>query len=559
MVQVFTSPTSLPVSAAQAEGGHGDSPPTDGLCGGVRKVTMLAGFSAALLAGTFARFDHLSAPSLWHDESFSWSMVRYPYSEVFRRTASDVHPPLYYLILKSWIGLFGDSVFAMRSLSAVLGLVTLALLGPFAASLCRDSARGPGCRWTSASWVGLLATSLFALNAFVIFHAREVRMYPLGGLLAILSSWALWKGVRGEGRALAYWSAYVLTATGLLYTHNYGIFTVAAQALFAAGSLLRRRQARDGVTPRTPGPAAAAVVAFLAIALAYSPWLPVLIRQREQVVDSYYTQVLDAQVVSGVLEQLLLDKRESRRPLAGMASSVLVATVLIGLLVHLRACDVYLFLLAAVPLLAGIALSVAQGRDVLVGRCLYFSVPFFAIALARLIARIPDPPLAVAVGMVLAGVSATPWLIGRLTTDEAATPGLPAAAQAMLSRARPGDVVFTADSDGYMTTSYYARGLRVRFLRDSDAALDHFRAAAVIPDDAVVTRQRLAETRVERGWLVTTSIRPDGRSWIPQGWSSVWSARFADSAPHRSHTFVELFLPRSVRVPDRAALTRDER
>ncbi len=553
MVQEFTPPTSVSESSAKAGPGRGDRPR-----GGLRKVAMPVGFGVALLVGALARFDRIAGSSLWHDESFSWSLILYPYADVIRRTAIDVHPPLYYLILKAWVGVFGDSVFAMRGLSALLGLGTLAVLGPFAASLCEAWARGPGRRGSAYDGVGLFATALFALNAFVLFHAREVRMYPLGGLLAVLSSWALWRGVRGEGRALANWSAYALTATGLLYTHNYGVFTVAAQALFAAGSLLRRGSMTDEAPPRTPNLAPAAL-AFLAIALAYAPWLPVLIRQRQQVAESYYTQALDAEVVCGVLEQLFLDKRESRHPLAGGTAAVLVAAVLGGLLFRPRPADAYLFLLAGLPLLAGVALSLAQGRDVLIGRCLYFSVPFFAVAVARLVARIPDRPLALAVGALLAGMSAAPWLAGRLADDEAATPGLPEAARSILLRSRPGDVAFTADSDGYMGMRYYARGLPVRLLTDREAALDHFRAAAVIPDDAVVTRRRLAETEAERAWLVTTGIRPDGRSWIPRDWSSAWSERFADSAPHRSHTFVELFLTGSARHVDLAPLARDER
>ena len=432
------------------------------------------------------------------------------------------------------------------------------MLGPFAASLREAWARSPSRRGSANHGVGLLATALLALNAFVLFHAREVRMYPLGGLLAVLSSWALWRGIRGEGRTLATWSAYALMATGLLYTHNYGVFTVAAQALFAAGSLLRRGPMADEALPRTPSLTPAAL-AFLAITLAYAPWLPVLIRQREQVVESYYTQALDAEVVCGVLEQLFLDKRESRHPLAGGSAAVLVAAVLGGLLFRPRPADAYLFLLAGLPLIAGVALSLAQGRDVLVGRCLYFSVPFFAVAVARLVARIPERPLALAVGALLAGMSAAPWLAGRFADDEAATPGLPEAARAILSRSRPGDIVFTADSDGYMGMRYYARGLPIRLLTDREAAIDHFRAAAVIPDGAIVARRQLAETKAERAWLVTTSIRPDGRSWIPRDWSSDWSERFADSAPHRSQTFVELFLTGSARHVVLAPLARDER
>ena len=42
---------------------------------------------------------------LWVDEAFSIRMLEHSYGEMIALTAKDVHPPLYYIILKAGIGI----------------------------------------------------------------------------------------------------------------------------------------------------------------------------------------------------------------------------------------------------------------------------------------------------------------------------------------------------------------------------------------------------------------------------------------------------------------------
>ena len=71
----------------------------------------------------------LSAYSaLWFDESYSVALVRHPLGELWRIASSDVHPPLYYYLLKLVWLLFPDDVVAYR-LFSVAALGCLSLLG----------------------------------------------------------------------------------------------------------------------------------------------------------------------------------------------------------------------------------------------------------------------------------------------------------------------------------------------------------------------------------------------------------------------------------------------
>ena len=49
---------------------------------------------------------------LWLDETYTFAMVQHGLAEIVGLTAKD-HPPLYYLLLRLWTDLFGDSRVAL--------------------------------------------------------------------------------------------------------------------------------------------------------------------------------------------------------------------------------------------------------------------------------------------------------------------------------------------------------------------------------------------------------------------------------------------------------------
>jgi mannosyltransferase len=76
-------------------------------------VLLIALFAAARLWG-------LADYCLDCDEIFSLKVARQSWSGLFTAVAEDVsHPPLFYLLLKGWIGLGGESVFWLRLFPAL--------------------------------------------------------------------------------------------------------------------------------------------------------------------------------------------------------------------------------------------------------------------------------------------------------------------------------------------------------------------------------------------------------------------------------------------------------
>lgn len=183
-----------------------------------------------LLAGA-VRIVALGDQPLWIDEGFSYIAVDSP--DLMTALIRDVHPPLYFLMLRAWAAVAGISEFALRIPSVMLGLISVALMLP----LAREVNRLRPAPYDSA--VPLIAALLLAVAEFGFYIAQETRSYSLHVTLAALSMWAFLRWARtGERRIAAVW---MLAGTALLYTHYLGAWVGVTQGIYAL-LMLRGRQ-----------------------------------------------------------------------------------------------------------------------------------------------------------------------------------------------------------------------------------------------------------------------------------------------------------------------------
>lgn len=63
--------------------------------------------------------------SVWFDEAYSGALVKFNFDEIWSMTAADVHPPLYYFLLKIWSMMFGSADYVLRFLSVFFGALTI--------------------------------------------------------------------------------------------------------------------------------------------------------------------------------------------------------------------------------------------------------------------------------------------------------------------------------------------------------------------------------------------------------------------------------------------------
>lgn len=210
-------------------------------------------FAAAL------RCDQITERSIWFDEAFSWTLAsQFGLSEVITRTAQDVHPPLYYLILSAWVSVFGQSLLAMRLLSVLLG--TAAVLAAFlvgkaairAFECIAKQGRDPSiiAPTEDGTWLGMSFAILLAVSPFQIHWSGEVRMYSLLTLLFLLSVLFGLQALSGSRSRRLHWAGLSLTSAAMVYTHNVGLFSFGAESLFFfSASLYLSRRTCDAAVP----------------------------------------------------------------------------------------------------------------------------------------------------------------------------------------------------------------------------------------------------------------------------------------------------------------------
>ena len=206
----------------------------------------LLGCAVGLLAGV------RSGP-LWLDEALSVEIAALPLSELRDALRQDGAPPLYYLLLKGWTAVAGDSTAAVRLLSVVLVPVALLLahrLGGHVAG--RAGARAAVVVLASLPWT--------------MRYGSETRMYALVVVLVLAGALALRAvHVHGSRRSIG---ALALAAVALLLTHYWALFLLTAMGLVHLPGLVRRRPAALRV-----------LVALAAAGLLFAPWVPTLLFQ----------------------------------------------------------------------------------------------------------------------------------------------------------------------------------------------------------------------------------------------------------------------------------------
>jgi mannosyltransferase len=173
---------------------------------------------AAITAGAAAlRFYGLGTQGFWYDEAFSAFLVHQTPHQMFSLLpVTESTPPLYYVCAWLWSRLFGMGEVGLRSMSAVVGILTVPVMYLIGRRL--GSHRS-----------GLVAAALAACCPLLVWYSQEARAYAL---LVLLAALALLFFIRARAQptpgTLAAWAAASVLA---LTTHYMAAVTVVPEAL----------------------------------------------------------------------------------------------------------------------------------------------------------------------------------------------------------------------------------------------------------------------------------------------------------------------------------------
>ncbi|MFP4344453.1 MAG: glycosyltransferase family 39 protein [Anaerolineales bacterium] len=210
--------------------------------------------------GFTVRTFSLDAQGLWRDEVDSLRFATAPWAELLD---TFIRPgwngPFYFLMLRGWVALAGETGFALRYLSLLWGVLGIPLLYQLGQRLLNRE-------------VGLWAALLMAFSPYLVWYAQEVRMYTWVPFLVLLALYAL---DRAAVRPRWYWWAIVSVATSLaFYSHILAALLIPVEVLFFLLHPRRHRRAWIG-----------GLIVLILLTLPYLPlvhWqLPLVFEERQ--------------------------------------------------------------------------------------------------------------------------------------------------------------------------------------------------------------------------------------------------------------------------------------
>ena len=182
-----------------------------------------------ILAAALLRFWALGRESLWFDELFSANASMYGPRIAIKVTAQDTNPPLYYVLQAVLIPLLGRGEWALRALSATIGVLTTGVIYLAGRKLFDR---------TTGAW----AAAMFAVAILPLQYAQEARMYSLLMFFAALTLWLF--ALLAEKPSILRATLLGVALAGLAYTHVYGY--MAAPLLLVPVVLVPRLRRRLG-------------------------------------------------------------------------------------------------------------------------------------------------------------------------------------------------------------------------------------------------------------------------------------------------------------------------
>lgn len=238
-----------------------------------RQRLVLALLAFVMFALNCIRIGNLSVGG---DEAYSMLLARKSLAGIITETAMDVHPPLYYFILKAATLLFHENIRMLRLVS-LLPVGILMLLGT-------TWIKKKFGFWTSVVFIAMLGVMS------CVRYNTELRMYSFAMMflvLCLLSAYEVLKG--GEKDVRKYYGALILSGTAAAYLHYYALVTAAFIYLGLFICLILR--SRKNILP--------CLLCSLVTILLYLPWLPVLWQQFNRTTQSYWIGPITKSVLAG--------------------------------------------------------------------------------------------------------------------------------------------------------------------------------------------------------------------------------------------------------------------
>ena len=214
--------------------------------------------------------------NVWTDESFTIDLLKLDFPGILHGTASDVHPPLYYLIAKCFVLVFGDSLLSLKMVSIIPMILCMTW--------------GAAIIWKRFDFhTALLFNLLLGVIPCTMEYAVQIRMYSWA--IFFITFMGLWAYEAYLEQKWQYYAGIVLTSVASAYTHYFAFVAAILMYgfLFLALAFTKRKELLKWL---------ASVVASV---LLFVPWMPYMKIQVRGVSKSYWISEITGETIKEFL------------------------------------------------------------------------------------------------------------------------------------------------------------------------------------------------------------------------------------------------------------------
>lgn len=471
------------------------------------------------------------------------------------RIGLDVHPPMYYIFLRVWHYIFGDSLLSLRGMSIFFGTASIWAGWAFVKEAFKNE--------KAALWTALL----IAVNPFQLQYVTEARMYTMGAFFALLTAYFLVKALHQQkelfqDKALNQpnlpqdihlkrkmtWNyiGFTLSMIIIIYTHYYLFFTAAAIGFYGLLYLFFHHQGNwKKYVPFF-------VSCFLILA-SFLPWLKTFLFQYKQVGAGYWIPPINIWSIPATFWDMLLafgrDTSKGSTQILLAISTLFTVYLFYRFLKKTESFDKWLVFLAVIAPFCGaimfavIAKLKGSNSSVYMDRYFLFASVFYSVALAVWLKEIKTKWLSVGLLVIYAMTNFYAFYHYWKDLDIKNRPGIAAAARFLRTNVEPDQKLYVGTSFEFFNLKYYLsqvyKGCKCAVPRPllysggntEVESMPHFAGTAILTNADLVPDFKKATTRGDTVWLLWTNGFGASKPEAPTNWVQVDEKGFADVRP----------------------------
>jgi len=216
---------------------------------------------AGLTVFSIITFLTISKSSIWFDEAFGIYLSHFSFFDIARYTAADVHPPLYYWLLKIWEMMFGNTELAVRSMSVLFSGIAI-IFGYLLTNRLFNKK------------VARITLIFMVISPMLVRYGQEARMHTLVTAIALVATYVLTFAITTKKKLP--WIIYgILVGLGM-WAHYFSALVWIAHWIWRADII--RRIAKKGEFIKEFFTKEWIMTHIIAVAL-FVPWMPFLVYQ----------------------------------------------------------------------------------------------------------------------------------------------------------------------------------------------------------------------------------------------------------------------------------------